>query len=142
MPRELLYCPMRPLAHTTGIGVLDKGPVEDRFDDPAEGMVRDTVPVRRRADQARFRFADGEGCGRDRADRSASRVPVEASDVRLEAFPTPSRLRCAEQVLERNEPSEEVAVALHVDKAPEPPCCFSHPLSIAPTSSSAPAAYS
>lgn len=49
---ELGHRQVGPLAHATGIGVLDKGPVEDRLNDAAERMVHHTIPIGRRADQS------------------------------------------------------------------------------------------
>ena len=62
-PGELLKAinrRMASLAFSRGVGVVNEGRIEDRFQDVMKCMMDHTIPVRRGADKTLFRFVNGE----------------------------------------------------------------------------------
>lgn len=56
--RETVNRFMAALVFSAGVGVVNKSIIENGFDDIAEGMLEDPVPVRQSADQSLFRVKD------------------------------------------------------------------------------------
>src|SRR5262245_31482058 len=102
-PRELLAAAdrgMGPLSGSTGVGIKDERPLEDRLQDVAQRVMDDPVAIRGRADQAGLRLADRERSEGARAIRLAGellvegpelslQVEFETEDVGAKPFPTP-----------------------------------------------------
>ena len=58
--RKTVHGLVRPFSRTTGVGIMDKDPLEDRLDDAANGVMHDPVPIRGGTDLAGLAIIDRE----------------------------------------------------------------------------------